>query len=68
MNATMPKTAQLSQTMAELLQSHSTLTVFRTLIAQRLAVRQNRPPPFRMADLPPALLRDLGLHEPRDTD
>lgn len=66
MNASMPKTAQLAQTMAELLQKHSTFAVLRTLIAQRLALRQSRPPPSRMADLPPAMLRDIGLHEPRE--
>jgi hypothetical protein len=68
MNAYLPNPAQLSQIMAELLQRHSAFAVFRTLIAQRLALRQSRPPPVAIAKVPAWLLRDLGLHEPRDPD
>lgn len=66
MNLSMSKPANLSLTMAELLRQHSAIAVFRALVAQRLALRQSRPPPHRLSDLGPWLLRDIGGHEPRD--
>lgn len=66
MNFSLPKPDHLSLTMAELLQNHSAIAVFRALVAQRVALRQSRPPPHRLVDLPHWLLRDIGGHEPRD--